>query len=109
LLGTSCTVVNSYAVLAPYSAAADSTSCFRQCQLLRAGGTNTYLACVRNCPGTAVTDHEACDAIPVPANYQCTTEHNKSFSLGGTIIAIALGTLALFVLAAAADSGHKTQ
>ena len=109
LLCADCTTVNSYAVMAPHSEVGTNGSCFRQCQLVRAGGTNAYLDCVRTCPSTAVYRHEACEALEVPPAYQCTTEHNKSFSVGGTIIAIALGVAALFVLAAVTSDGNKSQ
>src|SRR4051812_19860446 len=73
LLSAGCTTVNSYAVLVPRSEAQDSTSCFRQCQLVRAGGTNAYLNCVRTCPGTKVYD-EGCASIEVGEGYRCNTE-----------------------------------
>jgi hypothetical protein len=108
LLCADCTTVNSYAVLAPHSEVGTNGSCFRQCQLVRAGGTNAYLNCVRTCPGTAVY-REGCESIEVPPAYQCTTEHNKSFNAAGTILAIALGVVALFVLAAVTADGNKSQ
>lgn len=103
LLCVGCTTVNSYAVMAPQSAFRDSTGCFRQCQLLRAGGTNTYLNCVRACPGTWVVDGESCEDVDVDKQYLCTTEHNKSFSLLLTILAVGVLVVGIAVIGAAAD------
>ena len=84
-----CTTVNSYAVLTPQGELENTGSCFRQCQAVRPGGTNTYLNCVHTCPGTAVTDGRDCESLSaVPTYYQCMTEHNKSFSVGKTILLI---------------------
>jgi hypothetical protein len=106
LLCAGCISVNSYAVMVPRTEVEDSGSCFRQCQLVRAGGTNAYLNCVRACPGTAVVNDD-CASVAVQRDYHCTTEHNKSFNAGATILLIVLGVAALFVLAAV-SSGNSS-
>jgi hypothetical protein len=98
-----------YAVLAPREAANDDQGCFRQCQLIHAGETKKYLACLDNCPGVRVVEDKRCKEVDLDANqYQCSTAHAQKFDPTVGIIFIVIG-LVVTVAIAAAGSGSMSQ
>ena len=105
LLCVACTSMNSYAVLTPQVEFRDNAGCFRQCQIVRTGGTNAYLDCLRTCPGTVVLDQKSCEGIAVDDRYQCTNEQIESFSWVKTTLLI--GGIVLAVSASAANSSNR--
>ena len=93
-----CTRTIYYAVIAPNVAMDDGHSCFRQCQMLRAAGTKQYLGCLNTCPDVRVVNESECREVAFDARqYDCTTEHNQTFSPGPGIAAI-FGAVLLFIL-----------
>jgi hypothetical protein len=101
---SACTSTVYYAVLVPPAVAADNTGCFRQCQLLHAGRTNNFLACLDKCPGAHVVRGRECKDVPFDAQqYTCSTERNQTFNPGPGILAIIVAVLlyALIVVSAA--------
>jgi hypothetical protein len=102
-----CTTVNSYAVMTPRTEVQNYAGCFRQCQTVRAGGTNAYLSCVRTCPGTTIVDQESCEELPVDNRFECMTEHNKSFSGGKTFLLIAILVVGVIAIGAASANSNN--
>ena len=75
-----CTTTVSYAVLAPHPMVLDDDSCFRKCQLLHAGQTNRYLACLQHCPDVSVVHEKECGEVDYDrAKYNCSTAQNQRF------------------------------
>jgi hypothetical protein len=98
---TACTSTVNYAVLAPHAAAADNSSCFRQCQLLHAGRTNNYLACLKKCPEARVVNEKECREVPFDATtHTCATEHNQRFDPGPGILAIVVAVVLVALIGA---------
>jgi hypothetical protein len=70
-----CTSTN-YAVVVANAALNDNRGCFRQCQVIHAGATKEYLACLRTCPGVGIYADKQCQDVNFDARwYQCGTEH----------------------------------
>jgi hypothetical protein len=100
---SACTSTVYYAVLAPHGAADDSQGCFRQCQLLHAGQTNHYLACLKKCPEARVVHEKECKDVPFDATtYTCSTEQNQRFNPGPGILAILVVVILYAVVVASA-------
>jgi len=105
---TGCTSMVYYSVVTPHEAVNDDQGCFRQCQLVHAGETKRYMACLRNCPGIRIVDDAQCRDVSFDAQrYQCNTEHAQKFDPTFGIIAIALGVAAMIAIAASAPSGTQ--
>ena len=106
-----CTSTVYYAVVAPREAVNDDQGCFRQCQLIHAGETKQYLACLRSCPGIRVVDDKQCNEVAIDAaQYQCSTAHAQKFNPTAGIVFIALGLVVMVAIAASASrSPSQTQ
>jgi hypothetical protein len=106
-----CTSTVYYAVVAPREAVNDDQGCFRQCQLIHAGETKQYLACLHHCPGIRVVDDKQCNEVPLDADqYQCSTAHAQKFNPTAGILMIALATVAMIGIAVSAShSPSQTQ
>jgi hypothetical protein len=104
-----CTSVVHYAVVAPDQAVADDQGCFRQCQLMHAGDTKKYLACLRNCPGIRIVDDKRCEDVTFDAaTNHCRTEQAQKFDPTVGIIFILVGIAATIAIAASAPSSNKS-
>ena len=91
-----CTRTVYYAVLNP-RAPADEGRCFRDCQPAKSAGTKQYLRCVQSCPGTRVLEDEQCATVAYgTTRFECTTEHNRTFSPMPFISGIVLGVILFF-------------
>jgi hypothetical protein len=105
-----CTSTVHYAVVAPNQAVADDQGCFRQCQLMHAGETKRFLACVRNCPGVRIVDDKQCHEVAFDASTnQCRTEHAQKFDPTVGIIFIAIAIVAAIAISASASGNMTTQ
>ena|SRR6185503_17447307 len=109
LLSAGCTRTIYYAVIAPNTAANDSDSCFRGCQMLRAAGTKQYLACLKTCRDVRVVQESECSDVAVdPHQYSCTTEHNQTFSPGPVILLIVVSVLTLVIVGSLSSSSQSS-
>lgn len=103
-----CTSTIYYAVVAPRKNAGDEGGCFRQCQLIHAGETKQYLACLHNCPDIRVVNDKQCRDVALDASqYDCSTAHAQKFDPTLGIVAIAMGVLVVIVMAATASSSES--
>ena len=94
-----CTKTVYYAVLVPQRALDDGHGCFRQCQIVHAGQTKNFLACVDACPESRVFKGKQCEQLKYDAaEYRCTTEHNQTFDGWSTALLISLAVLANIVV-----------
>ena len=115
LFATGCHATTYSAVSMPKAQTREDDTCFAQCQSRRENGNDEYLDCVRNCPGAAVHEGNACnDVQPIP-NYVCTDVEGRKFSVGRTVIlAVVLGVVAAVAIGAgaavaASSSGSNPQ
>lgn len=89
-----CTKHVSFAVLAPNQAMGDGNGCVRQCQMMHAGQTKSFLSCAEACPGTQILKEKRCDEISYETKaYECTTAHAQTFD--GVAFGIGVGFLVL--------------
>ena len=100
-----CTKTVYYAVTAPHEALDDRDGCFRQCQMMHAGNTNKFLACLDTCPEARVTRGKKCADVSFDREETaCTTVHNQRFEPGLGILIIALGVIVFLVISLGASA-----
>lgn len=103
-----CTKHISYAVLAPNQAMGNDSGCVRQCEMMHAGQTKSFLKCAETCPGTQVVKEKKCNEVSYDtARYECTTAHAQTFD--GVAFGLGIGFLVLLnVLLVIAFASAKT-
>ena len=107
-----CTKHISYAVLAPHQALGDDNGCVRQCEMMHAGQTKSFLKCSETCPGTQILKEKKCNEVSYDsARYECTTAHAQTFD--GVAFGLGIGFLVLLnvllVIAVASTDAPRNQ
>jgi hypothetical protein len=75
-----CTSTVYYAVVAPHDAMDVRRGCVGRCQMLHAGQTNHYLACLKHCPDAQVLHEKQCSELPFNRErFACDTVQNQTF------------------------------
>jgi hypothetical protein len=92
-----CTSTVYYAVVAPHRAMAAESGCVRKCQMMHAGQTNRYLACIQLCPEAEVVHEKQCSEVPFDrVRFACDTVQNQTFDpVVGLLVIL---TVVLFVV-----------
>ena len=87
-----CTSTVHYAVVAPHQAVDAESGCVRKCQMLHAGQTNRYLACLKLCPDAQVVYDKQCGEVPFDREkFACDTVKNQRFDpLVGVLLIVAV-------------------
>lgn len=83
-----CRSTRYYTVRVNQTALRQQDGCFRQCQLVRGGGTQNYLACLRSCPDAYVMDDARCEDASPYDETACMTESVSRVSAIKTILLI---------------------
>ena len=92
-----CTSTVYYAVVAPHDAMDAKDGCVKNCQMLHAGQTNNYLACLKHCPDAQILHEKQCSELPYNREqFACDTVQNQTFDPVVGLLAI-LGAV-LFVV-----------
>lgn len=89
----SCVTTSRYAVRIADTEPANSDSCYRQCQSTRTAGVDSYVGCVKACPGVDVR-MEKCAAAETPPDSVCVDESHTAHNYAGTaVVSILLGAI----------------
>lgn len=98
-----CRTTMPYAVIVRRETLEAKSGCFRDCQVVRSGGAQNYLGCLRTCPEASVYEDKRCSALPVQEALPCMDESYSRFSSGKTVCLV-LGLIGAAALAAAPAS-----